>query len=81
MYLPRIHGGQIEEEFHVSQVVAILGLSTFVLGLAFGPCTSFISGMRLTIVFLGPMSEFYGRKPVYIVSYLFFLSNPLGECN
>ena len=29
---------------------------------------------NLTIVFLGPLSEFYGRKPVYIVSYFFFLS-------
>ena len=26
------------------------------------------------LVFLGPLSEFYGRKPVYIVSYFFFLS-------
>lgn len=32
------------------------------------------SGTNLTIVFLGPLSEFYGRKPVYIVSYFFFLS-------
>src|ERR1700724_3133939 len=64
---------QIEEEFHVSQVVAILGLSTFVLGLAFGPCTP-CHRTNLTIVFLGPLSEFYGRKPIYIVSYFFFLS-------
>lgn len=35
---------QIEKEFHVSQVVAILGLSTFVLGLAFGPCTLLTQG-------------------------------------
>ena len=53
---------QIEEEFHVSQILAILGLTTFVLGLAIGP------------LFMGPLSEFFGRKPVYIVSYLFFIS-------
>jgi MFS family permease len=54
-------------------VVVILGLSTFVLGLAIGPCT-FILMILLMTVFMGPMSEFYGRKPVYIVSYFFFLS-------
>jgi multidrug resistance protein len=36
-------------------------LTTFVVGLAFGP------------LFLAPLSEFYGRKPVYLVSYFFFI--------
>jgi MFS family permease len=57
---------QVEEDFHVGQVVAILGLSTFVFGLAIGP------------LFMGPLSEFYGRKPVYIVSYFFFISTVLS---
>ena len=46
----------------MAQVVAILGLTAFVVGLAIGP------------LFLGPLSEFYGRKPIYIVSYFFFIS-------
>jgi len=45
----------------VSPHVAILGLSLYVLGLAFGPMS------------LAPLSEYYGRRPVYIVSYGIFL--------
>lgn len=52
---------QITMEFHVSRVVATLGLSLFVLGLGLGPMV------------LGPLSEFYGRRPIYVVSFLFFL--------
>ena len=52
---------QLEEEFHCSRIVATLGLSLFVAGLGLSPLV------------LGPLSEFYGRKPVYIVSMLFFL--------
>lgn len=64
-------------EFGISTIVGTLGLSTFVLGcksdtgkstlrpiltksylpVAFGP------------LFLSPLSEFYGRRPVYIVSW------------
>lgn len=40
-----------EAEFHSSSEVTILGLSLFVLGLGIGP------------LFLGPLSEFYGRRP------------------
>lgn len=40
---------QITTEFHVSRVVATLGLSLFVMGLGLGP------------LFLGPLSEFYGQ--------------------
>ncbi|KAJ9607902.1 hypothetical protein H2200_007981 [Cladophialophora chaetospira] len=53
--------GQLMEEFHCSREVATLGLSLFVLGLAFGP------------MLLGPLSEFYGRRPIYILSLFFFL--------
>lgn len=53
--------GQITEEFHISKVVATLGLSLFVMGLGLGPMV------------LGPLSEFYGRRPIYVVSFFFFL--------
>lgn len=48
---------QIEPEFHTSREVATLGLSFFVLGLACGP------------LFLAPLSEFYGRRWIYIGSF------------
>ena len=53
--------GQITQEFHVSRVVATLGLSLFVMGLGIGPMV------------LGPLSEFYGRQPIYVFSFFFFL--------
>ena len=40
------------EEFGMSREVATLGLSLFVLGLGFFP------------LLLGPLSEFYGRRPM-----------------
>jgi MFS family permease len=46
--------------------IATLGLSLYVLGLAFGPMT------------LAPLSEYFGRRPVYIVSYGIFLLLLLG---
>lgn len=39
----------------------MLGLSTFVLGVSFGP------------MFLSPLSEFYGRKPIYLVSWTIYV--------
>lgn len=53
--------GQITQEFHVTRVVATLGLSLFVMGLGIGPMV------------LGPLSEFYGRRPIYVFSFFFFL--------
>ena len=52
---------QLMGEFHVSRVVATLGLSLFVMGLGVSP------------MFLGPLSEFYGRRPIYVVSFTFFI--------
>ncbi|KIE03605.1 major facilitator superfamily transporter, partial [Metarhizium majus ARSEF 297] len=55
---------KMEPEFHNSRIVSVLGLSTFVLGIALGP------------MFLSPLSEFYGRRPIYLVSwttYVIFL--------
>ncbi|KAI1639138.1 major facilitator superfamily protein [Biscogniauxia mediterranea] len=48
-------------EFGVSQTVATLGLSLYILGLAFGPMS------------LAPLSEYFGRSVIYIGSYGVFL--------
>jgi multidrug resistance protein len=48
----------MEADFHNSRIVSTLGLSSFVLGLAMGP------------MLLSPLSEFYGRKPIYVLSWL-----------
>ncbi|GLA09220.1 hypothetical protein AnigIFM60653_011299 [Aspergillus niger] len=47
----------IAEHFHVSTEVTTLCLSMYVLGYAIGP------------VLLAPLSEYFGRQPVYIVSW------------
>lgn len=53
-----------QKEFHVSSPVTILGISLYVEGLGIGP------------LLLGPLSEFFGRNPVYWISYgLFFIFN------
>ncbi|KAI5478283.1 MFS transporter [Pseudohyphozyma bogoriensis] len=52
----------VEKEFGVSSEVATLGLSLFVMGLGIGP------------LFLGPLSEFYGRRPIYVIAYFFFVA-------
>ncbi|KAK9427775.1 major facilitator superfamily domain-containing protein [Lipomyces doorenjongii] len=49
------------DEFHVSETVATLGLTSFVCGLGLGPAL------------LAPLSEFYGRRPIYLCSLAFFL--------
>lgn len=61
----------IQDEFGISREVAILGLSLFVVGLGIGP------------MLLGPLSEFYGRRPVYLVSYTAFtlLGLPVSFAN
>ncbi|KAI4647303.1 uncharacterized protein J4E79_010456 [Alternaria viburni] len=52
---------QLEPEFGASRLVCTLGLSMFVAGLGAGP------------MILSPLSEFYGRRPIYICSFTFFL--------
>ena len=51
---------QTDVEFHCSRVVATLGLALFVWGLGLSP------------MILAPLSEFYGRRPIYIGSFIFF---------
>ncbi|KAL2819914.1 major facilitator superfamily domain-containing protein [Aspergillus cavernicola] len=52
---------QLTEEFNCSRLIATLGLSFFIWGLGIGPLV------------LGPLSEFCGRRNIYIVSFSFFL--------
>ena len=33
----------------------------------------FVIGVSLSPLFLGPFSELYGRRPVYIISYFLYL--------
>lgn len=51
----------VEDEFGISGEVATLGVTLFIAGLGIGP------------LFLGPLSEFFGRAPIYRWSYLFFV--------
>ncbi|KAK6504503.1 hypothetical protein TWF506_002698 [Arthrobotrys conoides] len=48
---------QIKEEFNCSNIVAILGISLFVLGFTIGP------------LFWAPMSEMYGRQKLFFGTY------------
>ena len=50
----------VSEEFHVSSIVALLGLSLYILGFATGPLA------------FGPMSEIYGRRiPIVGAKFVF----------
>ncbi|KAL2260944.1 hypothetical protein VTK26DRAFT_4928 [Humicola hyalothermophila] len=51
---------QMIAEFNTSRLVATVGLSTFVLGIALGP-------------FWSPLAEFYGRRPIYLASFAGFI--------
>lgn len=48
-------------EFGVSSLVATLGLSSFVLGIGLGPAV------------ISPLSESYGRRPIYLTTWLLFI--------
>ena len=57
------------EEYHISdQTVVTLGLTTYLLGLAAG-----------TLI-VAPMSELYGRRPVYLVCMCLFVLLILPTC-
>lgn len=57
---------KLVEDFGVSSELGTLGLSLYVLGLALGPMS------------LGPLSEYYGRTPLYILPYGVFLLFLIG---
>lgn len=52
---------QLERDFGASREVCTLALSIFVVGLGLGP------------MFLAPLSEFYGRRPIYLGAFGMFL--------
>lgn len=52
----------IQRDFHVSNTIAILSVSLYVIGLGLGP------------LLVGPLSEVYGRNIIYRVSYLLFFA-------
>ena len=56
------------EEFGISNLVATLGLTLFIAGLGLGPRKSRKLSLEsmppFVAVFLGPLSEFFGRNPV-----------------
>ncbi|KAF6813831.1 major facilitator superfamily transporter [Colletotrichum sojae] len=52
---------QMDAEFGNSRIVSTIGLSVFVLGISLGP------------MFLSPLSEFYGRRPIYLVSWSMYV--------
>lgn len=51
----------MDAEIGSSRLVSTVGLSVFVLGIATGPLVT------------SPMSEWYGRRPVYLVSWTLFI--------
>ncbi|KAE8307128.1 major facilitator superfamily domain-containing protein [Aspergillus transmontanensis] len=51
----------LQEDFHVSKIVALLGVTTYLFGMGLG-----------SIIF-APLSELVGRRPVYIASMTIFL--------
>ncbi|KIY70320.1 MFS general substrate transporter [Cylindrobasidium torrendii FP15055 ss-10] len=58
----------VGERFHVGHTVTVLSISLFVEGLGWGP------------LLVGPLSEVYGRNPIYITSYflLFAFTFPVA---
>ncbi|KAH8898015.1 MFS general substrate transporter [Thozetella sp. PMI_491] len=52
---------QMYNQFNATKLTTSLGLSTFVMGIA--------SGALLT----SPLSEYYGRKPIYLISWTMFI--------
>ncbi|KAB8255474.1 major facilitator superfamily domain-containing protein [Aspergillus pseudonomiae] len=52
---------QTDPEFNTSTLISTVGLSSFVLGIGTGPLLT------------GPLSEHYGRRPIYLVAWSMFL--------
>ncbi|KAK9251603.1 major facilitator superfamily domain-containing protein [Lipomyces tetrasporus] len=52
----------LEQDFHVKEITAITGLTLFVFGMGAGP------------MLYAPLSEFYGRRIIYILSFIFYLA-------
>ncbi|PRP83207.1 hypothetical protein PROFUN_09371 [Planoprotostelium fungivorum] len=67
--------GSISEEFAVSQTVSLLGLTLCVLlrtSTSADHRVRFIVGFAFCPLLFAPMSEVYGRSPIYFVTFLLF---------
>ena len=53
--------GEMAIEFHTSEPVVTIGVTTYLIGLAVGS------------LILAPLSEIYGRRPVYIITMAIFI--------
>ncbi|KAK9365673.1 major facilitator superfamily domain-containing protein [Lipomyces kononenkoae] len=51
----------IMAEFHVQRTAVLSGITVYLIGIGFGP------------MLYSPLSEFYGRRNIYVFSYVFFL--------
>lgn len=51
----------MDAEFNCSRTVSTLGISTYVLGIGFGP------------MFLAPLSEAFGRRPIYLFAWILYV--------
>ncbi|KAH7412074.1 major facilitator superfamily domain-containing protein [Phaeosphaeria sp. MPI-PUGE-AT-0046c] len=65
VYTPAV--SDVMRDFDISRTVALLGLTFFTLGIGFGPMAT------------APLSEFYGRKIIYLVSSPIFMLFTLGS--
>jgi MFS family permease len=67
----------LEDEFGVPRIGAVAGVSLYVLGFGIGACACSLPSPRSPdtepSVFLGPLSEFYGRSIIYLVSCTSYL--------
>ncbi|OAL02054.1 MFS general substrate transporter [Phaeosphaeriaceae sp. SRC1lsM3a] len=64
VYTPAV--SDVMRDFNISRTVALLGLTFFTLGIGFGPMAT------------APLSEFYGRRIIYLVSSPIFMLFTLG---
>lgn len=62
--------GGVAAEFHVSEEVALLSVTLFVLGFGIGMCEHFRDDPRAYQcagpMFFAPLSELYGRRVMYV---------------
>ena len=58
---------QVQADFNTTTTLAAFSVSVFVLGFGIGP------------LLLAPMSETFGRKPLYIVGYAVFIAMNVGS--
>lgn len=62
------------DEFGIPRIEAVAGVSLYVLGFGIGACECVFYPLAMSLtdfrpsVFLGPLSEFYGRSIIYLVS-------------